>query len=100
MPQLKLWNYTIEVEYPEGMEIREGVSYDEYWKYMYADYGYIQGTISPADGEEIDVFVGPDPDSECVFIVSILKDPFYDLINRDEVAEGVSAVPNPEAVDE
>jgi hypothetical protein len=32
-------------------------------------YGYIKRTESEADGDHVDVFLGPDPDSEAVFIV-------------------------------
>lgn len=35
---------------------------------MTADYGYINGTIA-SDEDHIDVFVGPDPESELVFVV-------------------------------
>lgn len=35
---------------------------------MTADYGYINGTIGK-DGDHVDVFVGPDPEAEMVFVV-------------------------------
>jgi uncharacterized membrane protein (UPF0127 family) len=37
---------------------------------MAAHYGYIKRTKSKADGDHIDVFVGPDEDSEVVFVVN------------------------------
>ena len=40
---------------------------------MKADYGYIPATMD-ADGEQLDVYVGPRKDSELIFIVNQLKD--------------------------
>jgi len=48
---------------------------------MYADYGYINGTISPEIGEETDCYVGPDKDSEKAFTAVLLK---WDGITLDE----------------
>lgn len=44
-----------------------------YRKKMQADYGYIPGT-KDADGEQLDVYVGPDLKSDKVFVVHQLKD--------------------------
>lgn len=43
-----------------------------YQKLMKADYGYIPATID-ADGEQLDVYVGPRKDSDLVFIINQLK---------------------------
>lgn len=40
---------------------------------MYADYGYIENTVSPELGEEMDVYVGDDETSDLVFFCEILK---------------------------
>jgi SPP1 gp7 family putative phage head morphogenesis protein len=37
-------------------------------------YGYIKRTRSDADGDHIDVFLGPNPESEVVFVVDQVKD--------------------------
>lgn len=60
----------IAVENPVG-SIRKGHdSKGKAWRRtMRHDYGYIKRTESEADGDHIDVFFGPDPDSEIVFVV-------------------------------
>lgn len=37
-------------------------------------YGYIKRTTSEGDGEHVDCFIGPDPNSDAVFVVDQLKD--------------------------
>jgi DNA topoisomerase IB len=60
----------ISIENPKG-SIRSGTSRQgQSWSIEMAnDYGYIKGTESGADGDHIDVFIGPNPESELVFIV-------------------------------
>lgn len=41
---------------------------------MAHDYGYIKRTESEADGDHVDVFVGPHPESEIVFVVDQVKE--------------------------
>lgn len=41
----------------------------EWSRVMPNHYGYIRRTESEADGDHVDVFVGPDPESELVFVV-------------------------------
>jgi hypothetical protein len=41
---------------------------------IYADYGYIKDTVSPEEGEEMDCYVGPDKESQCVFQVELLNE--------------------------
>jgi hypothetical protein len=57
-------------ENPKG-STRSGTTEDgKSWSVvMRHDYGYIGGTKSKADGDAVDVFCGPDLDSELVFIV-------------------------------
>ena len=57
------------IETPKG-GVRSGTSKDgkKWSNTMTADYGYINGTIA-SDEDHIDVFVGPDPESEVVFVV-------------------------------
>jgi hypothetical protein len=62
------------IEYKKG-EFRkpgEANSYDDSPGYMmYADYGYLPGTISTEDGEERDVFVGLNEDSVKVYVAQL-----------------------------
>lgn len=54
----------IEIESPKG-SMRHG---DKWIQKMAHDYGYICGTVG-ADGDEVDVFVGPNPMSKKMFII-------------------------------
>lgn len=54
----------IVIENPKG-SIRHG---KEWAQKMAHDYGYIEGTVG-ADGDEVDVFVGPDPESDTLYII-------------------------------
>lgn len=65
------WNgLTIAIENPIG-SIRSGVSKSgERWQVrMQSHYGYILKNISEADGDHVDVFVGPNPESDLVCVV-------------------------------
>lgn len=59
----------IDVEWPAG-SVREYKDSD-YRVQMYVHYGYVRNTDS-ADGEEVDVYVGPDHDSDKVFVITQL----------------------------
>lgn len=41
---------------------------------MAHDYGYIKRTESEADGDHVDVFIGPHPESELVFVIDQIKE--------------------------
>lgn len=60
----------IAIENPKG-SFRTGVddSGTAWESQMHHDYGYIKGTVG-ADGDQVDVFIGDDHDSERVFIVN------------------------------
>lgn len=64
----------IRIEYEKGETKPSGSPFSWYaesgWT-VYADYGYIEGTLA-SDGEEIDVYVGEDHDSEEVYILTLL----------------------------
>ena len=63
----------IKIENPKG-SVRSG----EGWStLMNSDYGYIDG-VTGADGDEVDVFVGPNPDSENVYVVNQIVDGEFD----------------------
>jgi len=63
----------IVIEHPRG-SIRSGVNHKgEKWQTkMVHDYGYIKRTKG-ADGEKIDVYIGPNPNSKNIFIITQLN---------------------------
>lgn len=65
------------IEWPKGTKRKYMDKKDpkkvNYEKLMKADYGYIPGT-EDADGEQLDVYVGPDLKSDKVFVIRQLKD--------------------------
>ena len=69
------WNgWTIAIENPAGSTRRGRNSMGIEWQQkMPVHYGYIRRTESRADGDHIDVFVGPDPESPVVFVVDQSK---------------------------
>jgi hypothetical protein len=64
---------TIAIENPKG-SVRRGVGPDgKPWaRTMVAHYGRIKRTVG-RDGEPVDVFLGPDPDSQLVFVIDQLE---------------------------
>lgn len=72
-------NLSIAIENPIG-SIRRGVNSNgtEWATRFYYPYGFIEGTKG-ADGEEIDCFIGENPESENVYIVQQRRaDGLYD----------------------
>lgn len=61
--------YSITIENPKG-SFRKGVDADgnEWKSKMHNDYGYFNRTVG-YDGDAIDVFIGPKPSSEKIFVV-------------------------------
>lgn len=68
--EVEIHGMTIAIENPKGSE-RSGTTQEgEAWSVSIAhDYGYIKGTKG-ADGDEVDVFIGPDLESERVFVIN------------------------------
>lgn len=68
--KFSLQGFQIAIENPRG-SVRRGVNdQGKAWEsVMPHHYGYILRNVSEADGDHVDVFVGPDPDSELVFVV-------------------------------
>ncbi|WP_397570646.1 phage portal protein [Schlesneria sp. T3-172] len=66
----------VSIETPKG-GTRSGTDKagNEWSVKMGCHYGYIKGTESAADGDHIDVFIGPHPESEIVFVI--------DQVNED-----------------
>lgn len=69
------WNgWTIAIETPAGSIRRGRNRLGVEWSHQIpVHYGYIRRTESDADGDHIDVFVGPDPESPVVFVVDQVK---------------------------
>lgn len=69
------WNgLTIVLENPAGSTRRDWKHEPPEWTTeMSCDYGYVLKTRSEADGDHIDVFLGPDLDSYMVFVVNQAK---------------------------
>lgn len=74
--RLKLWGFDISIENPAGSVRRW---YDPHGKEtgstkMHYDYGYIRRTEG-TDGDHVDVYIGPDTDSERVYVIDQMKKP-------------------------
>ena len=54
---------------------------------MHFDYGYIDGVVG-ADGDEVDVYIGPDADPEWVYVVHQMKAPEFTEWDEDKVMLG------------
>src|SRR5215831_2156737 len=67
---LRLHGLNISIECPKG-STREGDDKNgKHWKSkMTAHYGYVRGT-NGNDGEQVDVFIGPHPESKKVFVIN------------------------------
>lgn len=70
----------ISIENPKG-SIRKGEDEDgEKWKTkMYYPYGFIKNTEG-VDGDEIDCFIGPNPNAESVYIIRLKDDDHEDKV--------------------
>lgn len=64
---------TVSVEYPKGA-IRRGVSADgsKWARAVKNPYGYINGTTTQSDGEQLDVWIGDHLESQVAFLFSFL----------------------------
>jgi hypothetical protein len=85
----KVWIQGLEIaiENPAG-SIRRGKN----WQVTMANhYGYIKTHISEADGDHVDVFVGPHPESEVVFIVDQNKRPTWTHFDEHKVMLGFTS---------
>ena len=60
------------IEYRKGDRKGDKNDPTAYGWYMDADYGYITETVSNECGEELDVYVGPDPTSTRVFLLPLM----------------------------
>ena len=69
LPEIDFHGLTLVIENPEG-SVRRGEKEDgSKWKTtFFHPYGFIKGTMG-SDGEEIDCFLGPHPESQMVYII-------------------------------
>lgn len=73
MGHIKVQGLDISVENPRGSTRRGKRPDGSTWEHQMSDhYGYIKRTEG-ADGEQVDVYVGPKPDAERVFVVDQLN---------------------------
>ncbi len=77
------------IENKKGSKRHWGDKPSEFTK-MCNDYGYVDG-YEGADGDEVDVYVGPDKDSEWVYVVHQLKVPKFEKFDEDKVMIGFSS---------
>lgn len=84
IPKRVTWKgLRIDIENPRGTW-RVGVG----WRtYMLSDYGYIRKTDG-ADGEDVDVYLGPQLDAPNVYIVHQRKHPDFALYDEDKCMIG------------
>ncbi len=69
----RLHGMPITIETGKGMTRSGTAKNGRRWSIEMAHhYGYIKQTESEADGDHIDVFIGPDPESEVVFVIDQL----------------------------
>lgn len=63
------------IEWPKG-STRTGVGPDgkKWSREMFADYGCIPDTVSKGDGEDVDVYIGPDAEALNAFVIDQLKE--------------------------
>jgi ppGpp synthetase/RelA/SpoT-type nucleotidyltranferase len=60
----------IVIEWPKGsVRVGERDNGEPFKTEMKADYGYIPDTVAAGDDERLDIYVGPDKDSENVYVV-------------------------------
>lgn len=57
---------------------------------MWLPYGYIQGTLG-VDGDQLDVFVGPDRTAPYVYIINIMKAPDFTKFDEQKCFLGVES---------
>lgn len=88
--QETLHGLDITIEYRKGeRKADSGKPYSYGWP-MHADYGFVNGTVSPEEGEELDCYVGPNRESTKVFIAPLLRDgeaESYNAPNRADPGE-------------
>ncbi len=90
LPEVRFQGLPIKIENRPG-SVREGVDHDGHpWRtYMKAPYGFIRGTKG-ADGDEVDIFLGPDILSPWVYVLHLAGPDEDDGYDEDKVVLGCS----------
>lgn len=57
---------------------------------MKYDYGFIDGVVA-ADGEDVDVYLGPDPGAEWAYVIHQMSPPDFEDYDEDKVMLGFSS---------
>lgn len=74
MKNLTFQDIPIVIEYEKGdVKKAENPEYPGQDFFLYADYGYIENTVSNEEGEALDVFLGEAQDSTKVYLMGLLK---------------------------
>lgn len=89
----KIQGLMVRIEYKAGeyKPIKRDTDspFDDNGFFLYADYGFIENTVSNEFGEELDVFVGPDRDSPRVFIGQLSNsEPGNEVLMEEKVLLG------------
>lgn len=78
LPQHHSGNYRdldIVIEWPKGsVRVGEDEKGNKWKRKMEADYGYIPDTVAAGDKEGLDVYIGPDEESDNVYVVEQLTE--------------------------
>ena len=87
---IRVQGLDIAIENPKG-SVRRGVDADgnEWETVMPAHYGYLKRTDG-ADGDQVDIYIGPDENSEMVFVIE-QKDLVSGEYDEDKVVLGVAS---------
>ena len=90
--KVRIRGLEVAIENPKG-SIRSGNdSSGTPWSVEMANhYGYIKTHISEADGDHVDCFIGPQPDSEIVFVVNQTKAPAWKQFDEHKVMIGFTS---------
>lgn len=76
------------IEHRKG-DIKPGKDPDDDFGYVqHADYGFIPGTTTNEEGEGLDVFIGPEPESERVFVAALMDPQNTDVFMEYKVLLG------------
>lgn len=89
--KVKFQGLDISIEHDKGMvrHWKDDQTGEEGSTTMHYPYGYICRTDGN-DGEQVDVYVGPNPDSEKVYVIHQMKRPNYKRYDEDKVMVGFS----------
>ena len=90
MKQVTFQELPITIEFPKGAKrpYRDD-SGDQKYNVMKADYGFVKGTKG-VDGDDVDVFLGPEGASSKAFVIRQMKKPDFKTFDEEKVVLGCS----------